>query len=270
MANELCNLSSVDPNLPACELSTEEKQTLFDNLKNLISRVSNEDYEPNIIYKDDKVVEFSCFLLSIYENHEIKKYSSISEVLESYYGSSIKTNTIKQKSANLRKIVSNAIERTSKKLDLQIKQYKDTDKKEKFRIYGELINTYGYNIDPKKKKFTAINYYDGNEIEIPLDPNLSMVENAQKYFKKYNKLKRTFEALTLQIRDSKNELKHLDSIQTYLEIADSESDLAEIKEELMDFGYVKRRSQANKNKRKNKNSKSKPYHYISSDGFIYM
>lgn len=267
MANELCNLSSVDPNLPARELSTEEKQTLFDNLKNLISRVSNEDYEPNIIYKDDKVVEFSCFLLSIYENHEIKKYSSISEVLESYYGSSIKTNTIKQKSANLRKIVSNAIERTSKKLDLQIKQYKDTDKKEKFRIYGELINTYGYNIDPKKKKFTAINYYDGNEIEIPLDPNLSMVENAQKYFKKYNKLKRTFEALTLQIRDSKNELKHLDSIQTYLEIADSESDLAEIKEELMDFGYVKRRSQANKNKRKNKNSKSKPYHYISSDGF---
>ena len=94
-----------------------------------------------------------------------------------------------------------------------------------------------------------------------------MVENAQKYFKKYNKLKRTFEALTLQIRDSKNELKHLDSIQTYLEIADSESDLAEIKEELMDFGYVKRRSQANKNKKKNKNAKSKPYHYISSDGF---
>ena len=271
MANELCNLSSVDPTLPASELSEDEKQVFFDNLKNLINRVNKGDYEPNIIYKDDKVVEFSCFLLSIYENHESKEFSSISEVLELYYGSSIKNNTIKQKSANLRKIVSNAIERTSKKLDLQIKQYKDTDKKEKFRIYGELINTYGYNIDPKMKKFTTINYYDGSEIEIPLDPNLSMPENAQKNFKRYNKLKRTFEALTVQIKDTKNELKHLDSIQTYLEIADSESDLAEIKEELMDFGYVKRRIQAKKNKKQNKNAKSKPYHYISSDGFdIYV
>lgn len=271
MANELCNLSSVEPSLPPSELSTEEQHDLFENLKKLINLVNNRDYEPNIIYKDDKVVEFSCFLLSIYENYETQKYSSISEVLELYYGSNIKTNTIKQKSANLRKIVSNAIERTSKKLDLQRKQYKDTDKKEKFRIYGELINTYGYNIDPKKKKFTTINYYDGNEIVIPLDPNLSMTENAQKYFKKYNKLKRTYEALTIQIKDTENELKHLDSIQTYLEIADSEADLTEIKEELMDFGYVKRRIQAKKNKKQNKNAKSKPYHYISSDGFhIYV
>lgn len=184
MANELCNLSSVDPSLPPNELSTEEKQHLFYNLKKLINRVNKGDYEPNIIYKDDNVVEFSCFLLNIYENYEFQKYSSISEVLELYYSSNIKTNTIKQKSANLRKIVSNTIERTSKKLDLQRKQYKDTNKREKFRIYGELINTYGYNINPKKKKFTTINYYDGKEIEIPLNPSLSMTENAQKYFKK--------------------------------------------------------------------------------------
>lgn len=266
MANELCYRADVDASMPANTLSTQDKDRLFQAFLGLIKLVENKQYEPNIVYENGQAEEFSCFVLSIYKNADIKHFSSISKVLETYYGARAKENTIKQKSANLRKIVSNAIERTSKKLDLQQKQYKDTEKRDKYRIYGELINTYGYNVDPKDEKFTAINYYNGQEVTIHLDPNLSMAENSQKFFKRYNKLKRTYEALTVQIKDTKEELSHLDTIQTSLNMADSESDLAEIKEELMDFGYVKRRMKGKK-KGKKKNQKSKPHHYISSDGF---
>ena len=265
MSNELCCLAGIDSSIPTNELSADDRNNLFTAFKTLIKQVEKENYEPNIIYENNKPIEFSCFRLNIYKGSEIKSYDSISQVLETYYSSKAKSNTIHQKSANLRKTVSNATERASKKLDLQIKQYKDTEKRDKFRIYGELINTYGYNVDPKDKKFTALNYYNGEEVEIPLDPNLTMVENAQKNFTKYNKLKRTHKALTKQIRDSRNELKHLDSISTSLEIANSDADLNQIKDELMDFGYVKRRLQGKK-KKKQKDGKSKPYHYISSDG----
>lgn len=266
MANELCYRAGIDSYMPTSGLSDEEKVHLYDTYEALIKQVEEKEYEANIIYENKVPVEFSCFILKIYEDSEIKTFSSMAEVLETYYSSKSKSNTINQKSANLRKTVSNAIERTSKKLDLQTKQYKDTEKREKFRIYGELINTYGYNEDPRDKKFTAINYYNGEEIEIPLDPNLSMAENAQKNFNKYNKLKRTYEALTIQIKETKKELDHLDSIKTSLDIAGSEADLSQIRRELMDFGYVKRRIQGKK-KKNQKEIKSKPYQYISSDGF---
>lgn len=266
MANELCYRALVDSSMSTSALSEYEKNNLFDTFKILIKQLEEKEYVPNIIYKNDEPVEFSSIVLHVYEDSKVVKFTSISEVLVTYYSSKIKGNTIHQKSANLRKIVSTAIERTSKKLDLQIKQYDDTKKREDFRVRGELINTYGYNVDPKDKRFTALNYYDGQEIEISLDPNLTMTENAQKYFTKYNKLKRTYEALTIHIKETKDELEHLDSIKTSLEMADSEADLTEIREELMDFGYVRRRINSKK-KKKQKEAKSKPYHYISSDGF---
>ncbi len=268
MANELCYRADIDSSKSANELSGEEQSSLYESFQNLVGQVESKDYTSNIIYKNEKPHEFSCFRLGLYEDSQIKEFTSISEVLETFYVSKINTNTIHQKSANLRKVVSNAIERTSKKLDLQLKQYGDTKKREDFRIYGELINTYGYNVDPKDKKFSATNYYNGEEVEIPLNPHLTMAENAQKYFTKYNKLKRTYETLTIKIKDTKKELEHLDSIKTYLEMATTEADLHGIREELMDFGYVRRRIQGKKNK-KQKIVKSNPYHYVSSDG-IHM
>ncbi len=89
-----------------------------------------------------------------------------------------------------------ALERNCKKYDLQDRQLKDTEKREKYRIYGELINTYGYSLPEGAKELTALNYYDGKEITIPLDPARTPQENAQRYFSRYNKLKRTYEALS--------------------------------------------------------------------------
>ena len=93
-----------------------------------------------------------------------------------------KITRIRQKSSDLRRIVQTALERNRKKFDLQTRQMKDTEKMEKYKVYGELINTYGYNLESGCKSFQALNYYTNEEITIPLDPTLTPQENAKKIF----------------------------------------------------------------------------------------
>jgi predicted ribosome quality control (RQC) complex YloA/Tae2 family protein len=171
---------------------------------------------------------------------------------------------MRQKSADLRKIVSTCIERTSKKYDLQLKQLKDTEDRDKYKVYGELINTYGYSVEPGAKSFTALNYYTNEEIEIPLDSTISVLDNSKKYFARYNKLKRTYEALEKLTVETKEELEYLQSVQTFLDMTMDENALLQLKEELTMCGYIKGRYGKKGDK---KTVKSKPYHYISSDGF---
>ena len=263
MANEICYRASIDGDAAVASLSDTEQATLYGELVRLKSQLQNHEFALCIIYQGKTPLEFACMELSMYPDMETKTFSSISEVLETYYAEKEVVTRIRQKSTDLRKIVSNAIERTAKKYDLQRKQLKDTEKKEKYKIYGELLHTYGYDVQPGQKELTCINYYDGNEITIPLDTQLTAMENAKKYFDRYGKLKRTYEALHVLVEETRAELEHLESISNSLEIARDENDLMMIKEELMDYNYVKRHGQS---KKKNK-SKSKPFHYISSDGF---
>lgn len=267
LANEVCFLASLDSNQPINTLNDIEQVHLYRTLQRLIDRIKEAEYTPNIIYKEKEPIEFSSFLLKLYEGNEIKEYSSISKVLEDYYALKNTITRIRQKSTDLRKIVHNAIERNSKKYDLQLKQLKDTDKRDKYKVYGELITTYGYNLEPGSKKLTCLNYYTNEEITIPLDETLSPMDNAKRYFEKYNKLKRTYEALTVHIAETKSELDHLASIQTSLDIALMEEDLVELKEELIEYGYMKRKSAPGRKGNKKEKVTSKPFHYISSDGF---
>ena len=183
-------------------------------------------------------------------------------MLETYYSTRSRITRIRQKSADLRHIVQTALERNRKKYDLQIRQLKDTENRDKFKVYGELINTYGYNLSEGAKKLEALNYYNNEMVSIPLDPTKTPQENAQRYFAKYNKQKRTFEALSELSRETKDEISYLESVQTALDIAMTEDDLTGIKEELAGAGYIKRRFTRKKPKIKNT-----PLHYISSDGY---
>lgn len=274
MANEVCYRASFDAEQATSALSEAEKLHLYKNLERLIEDLRNNIYVPTIIYRGEEPLEFASCHLSLYQTNKgdlsSVTYDSISTVLETYYGTKNQITRIRQKSVDLRKIVSNALERSRKKLDLQQKQLKDTEKREKYKIYGELITTYGYGLEEGAKKLVCTNYYDNSEITIPLDDSLSAMENAKKYFDKYSKLKRTFEAVTIQLKETKEELAHLESISTSLDIALNEEDLIQLKEELMDFGYVKRKYHSAKEKRNSK-VKSKPFHYLSSDGYdIYV
>ncbi|MDD3174531.1 MAG: NFACT RNA binding domain-containing protein [Herbinix sp.] len=273
LANELCCRASIEASEATNTLSEAALLHLFNNFSRLIEDVKSGNFTPNIVSQDSVPVEFSSVALTCYTNHEVQSYDSISVLLETFYASKDSVARIRQKSFDLRKVVSNAIDRASKKYDLQHKQLQDTDKRDKFKIYGELITAYGYGLEPGTKVLNTINYYDDKEISIPLDPTLSPLENAKHYFEKYSKLKRTYEALTTQIKETSDELTHLESIRTSLEIATEENDLAALKRELTEYGYIRRKFVSGPNKLvKKANSqksgvKSKPFHYISSDGY---
>lgn len=270
MANELCHRASIDSQEPVQSLSEAAGLHLYHNLARLMEGITNGSFDPNIVSKDGMMTEFSSVELSCYQGYDIQHYSSVSALLEDFYASRDAAARIKQKSFDLRKIVSNALDRTSKKYDLQLKQLKDTEKRDKYKVYGELITAFGYGLEPGAKILTALNYYDENkEIKIPLDPTITPLENAKHYFHKYSKLKRTFDALSTQIQETKDELTHLESIRTALEIAADENDLAAIKRELTEYGYIRHKyvNAPHKSEKKAKTPKSKPLHYISSDGY---
>lgn len=267
MAEEICHRANIDGGIPTDGLSPLEKLHLSHTFLSLMEDIKSETFTPNIVYQGREPVEFAPFPLTQYEDLKTVSYPSISQVLETYYAEKNIVTKMRQKSVDLRKIVQTALERNLKKYQLQQKQMKDTEKKEKYRIWGELINTYGYGLEPGIKSMEALNYYTNETITIPLDSTLTPQENAKKYFDKYSKMKRTAEALEHLLQETKSEIEHLESISASLDIALSEDDLAQIKEEMMEYGYIRRKYTSGKKVK----ITSKPFHYLSSDGFhIYV
>lgn len=261
-AEEVCHIAGVDSSVPAKEYSEDILRHLFHQFELYLAPVKEGNFSPAIYYDGREPKEFSALPLTHFSGYRREEFSSISEVLKTYYATRNALLRIRQKSADLRHVVQTALERNRKKYDLQLRQLKDTENRDKFKVYGELINTYGYNVEEGAKKMEALNYYTNEMITIPLDPTKTPQENAQRYFAKYNKQKRTFEALSELIRETKDDITYLESIQTALDIARTEDDLAGIKEELVNSGYIRRKFTKKKVKLKNT-----PLHYISSDGY---
>ena len=131
-----------------------------------------------------------------------------------------------------------------------------------YKVYGELLHTYGYNIEQGAKEFTCLNYYTNEDITIPLDNTKTPMENANRFFEKYNKLKRTKEALDVQIVETQGDIEYLESVLSCLDMSESEDDLKAIKDELTAEGYVKKHVKGKKEK-----YKSTPLHYKTSEGY---
>lgn len=268
MANELIYRSSLSEKNLANELSELEKLHLYRNFREFMEGISKKQFTPTMIWKGDTPAEFASVPLTIYENsagYQTKIFESISQMLYQYYNTKEIVGRIHQKSADLRRITQTVLERSLKKYDLQKRQLTDTEKRDKYKVYGDLLTTYGYELSGGEKSLTCENYYTGKEITIPLDETKSAVENAKRYFEKYAKLKRTYEALSEQIQETMDEIEHLNSISNALDIARKEEDLTAIRRELSESGYIKRHTQGKQASRKTE--KSKPLHYLSSDGF---
>lgn len=269
IAEEIIIRASLSSQSSCVSLSELEYTHLFHTIENLLEDINTHNFNPNIIYKGEEALEFSSIRLFSYKNESYNEvdYTSVSKMLYDYYYAREVFLLNRQKSFDLRKIVNTALERASKKYDLQEKQLQDADKKDIYRVYGDLLNTYGYSLKSGESSFTTENFYDNNnEITIPLDKNKSAKENAKKYYDKYAKLSRTTKALSEEILKTKSDIEHLQSIQTALEVSSDDESLSQIRQELVDFGYIKKHSSSKKQK-----ITSHPYHYISSDGYdIYV
>ncbi len=268
VAQSICCMAGLDSDRGANTFDDNELCKLSGPLSDLAKKIAAGDFCPAMIVNDeDDPVEFEVTDLAQYQDMKRVYFDTVSKMLISYYAKRNEYTRIRQKSSDLRKIVSTAIERNVKKYDLQQKQLGDTGKMDKYKLYGELLQTYGYSAEEGADKITCENYYTGEQITIPLDPTISAMTNSVKYFDRYNKLKRTKEAVTQQLAETTETLEHLRSVASSLDIATSEDDLAQIKEELIASGYIKGKGDA----KKKRSTKSRPLHYISSDGFdIYV
>ena len=268
LAQELCFEAGVDSDLPTTVIEQTDFRSLYRAVNTLTDRITQGKFTPCIAYEGGRPIEFAAVPLTIYPEAALTPYESMSMLLETYYAQKNAVSRIRQKSADLRRIAQMLLERDVKKYDLQMKQMEDTAKRDTYRIYGELLNTYGYDAKPGARALEALNYYTNEMITIPLDPTLSATENAKRYFDKYGKLKRTFEALEELTVQVKAEIDHLETILSALDIAIREEDLVEIKEEMTQCGYIRRKGPVSAKKVK---VTSRPFHYVSSDGYdIYV
>jgi predicted ribosome quality control (RQC) complex YloA/Tae2 family protein len=269
-ANEIACRCHLDADQSTASLTEIEKNSLYKCFKAMMHDIEANRYNP-VIIKDresSKPLEYSAFPLESYRNMETVSYSSISEVLETFYSERNQFTNMHQRSTDLRKVVTTLLERNHKKLDLQKRQYKDTDKMDKYKLYGELLQAYAYSLPTEiPKSVTVNNYYDNTELSIPLDETKSYMDNSNRYFEKYNKCKRTRIALDEYMEETANTISHLDSILTAISLAESENDLNEIRRELNDYGFIKKHIE----KKKASSQKSKPLHFVTDDGFhIYV
>ncbi|MCD8238304.1 MAG: NFACT family protein [Clostridiales bacterium] len=268
-AGEICLRGGVDPS-DNCEILGEERlNSLFKAFESFMNDVKEGSFSPHIYFKNDGTPkEFAPFRLLSLEPMSFKEVSTCSELLEDFYSKRDMLFRMGQKTHDLRKLVTNNIERCVKKKDIQQRTLKSIEKREKHRLYGELLISYAYSITSGAKEAKVINFYDEEqkEITIPLDEALSVQENAAKYFKKYNKEKRTYAALQVQMKENDEELYYLESVLNSIEECKSEDDIKEIRRELFEQGFIKKHKGFEKNKKSQK--KSAPMRFVSSDGFV--
>ncbi len=282
-ASEFIRVAGVDGDRIVSELDVNERESVEKVFSSVIEKIRIGGFSPVVYYHDGVPAEYAAIDTGMYP--EKKTGYGMSGTLELFYREKELHVRIRQRSAELRRAVQNATERVSKKLGLQEKQCRDTEKREKNRLYGELIRAYAWQIEEGADKCVLQDYNTGEDVCISLDPTLSPQDNANKYFDKYKKQKRTYEALSVYIKQSMKALEHLESIQVALDMAQNEDDLKEIRQELYDAGYISgEKGMSGKNgkgsngkgKGKNAGTKAKglcsaPLHYVTEDGYhIYV
>ena len=290
MAEELCHRAAISNDRSASSMTDTDRASLWREFSALMRDTAEGTFAPSIYYKKEDggrrgaPAGYAAVSMRIFTDFAARfeevRFDSMSELLETFYDQKNEVTRIRQKSVDLRHVVQTILERDIHKYDLQLKQIRDTEKRDKYRIYGELLNAYAYSIPEGAKSCEVDNYYTGEKIRIPLDPMLTPTQNAKKYFDRYTKLKRTYEALTTLTEEVKSEIDHLESIRTSLDLATGEGDLAQIRQELEDSGLVRRHAGGGKKrpgfdksgkKGRARTPVGKPLHYISSDGYdIYV
>ena len=219
--------------------------------------------------ESDKVCEFTVMQITHYgKSRACVQYSSFGELIDAFYEGKEKSERIKQLASDVFNLLSNAETRLKKKIATLKQELSDTRQMETFKLYGDLITANMYALSRGMTKAELVNYYDENApvISIPLDSRLSPSANAQKYYKKYAKLKTATVHLTEQISIAEKELDYIYTVFDSLTKADGESDIAQIRHELYLSGYASRM----KNSIQQKNIKSSPLKFITESGYEVM
>ena len=267
IAKEICFRADVFENTSVNEISSEDINTVYKEFISLFKDIKNNIYNPSMVIDEsiDKVLDFSCINLNQFSNLSIINDDSISKILENYYATKDIKDRIHQRSSDLRKSISIKLDRLYNKLNKQQNELLESENADIYKVKGELITSYIYMIEKGMENIEVPNFYDPEykNIKISLNKNFTPSENAQKYFKKYNKMKTAKKEITSQVEITKEEVNYLENILLSIENCETLAELMDIREELTKVGYLRGKI----NNKKETKLTTKPHEFISSDGF---
>ena len=252
---------------PETEIDCENAKVLLGEFKKLVESLKNCDFTPNAVYdSENNGIEYSFILLSQYgKNAEIREYESFSALLTDYFGRKEESVNIGRYSREILKTVNSHLSRSQKKLALLKNELKDCDAMEDMRIRGDVITANIYRIRQGDSEVTGMDYESGNEITVSLDVALAPAKNAQRYYKKYSKMKRASVMLAEQIQKTEAVCDYLVGVIGFIDRAASPKELAEIKLELAEGGFISDKTVGDKKK---KTPASKPLSFTTTDGLL--
>ncbi|MBQ3107843.1 MAG: NFACT family protein [Firmicutes bacterium] len=238
---------------------------LFALLQDLSHKLITRELQPVVYLKEDGTpADFHAFPLEdLASRCRALTFGSVSEAAEYYFSHKAASNRMKQKSTDLLRTAEAILSKyqlKKQKLSEELLQAQDSDK---YRLYGELLTASLHTVTPGAPSAQVLNYYDNTTISIPLDPRFSPSKNAQRYFKKYAKARTAIKEKTQQLLETDENIEYLESILAYVESAGTPEEIEELRQELVEGGYLRKR----KDHFKPSKSKLQPYAYTTSDGF---
>ncbi len=269
LSRSLCFQAQLDESGDILALSSDDRCALWTALATLKAHIADSTFSPVIIKAQDsgKYIDLSSVSLAHFtpQDFEVVQMDSISATTNEYYGKKDKVNRMLHKTQNLRKFLTQRIDRLNNKLQKLKEEQLYAENADDSKLLGELIHANLYQIEKGMHRVTVQNYYEENapEITINLDSRLTPSENAQRYFKKYNKLKTAQDKLLVQIEEAQSDLDYLEQVMTAVELSSDPANIEEIRQELVETGIMKRKHQ----KKTKGSTKLKPMHYLSSEGY---
>ena len=243
-----------------------DPEKLLSKVDAILAKLEAGEVQPTMLVRADKPVDFSFRpILQYGPATELRFFDSFSALLDAYYQTRETADSVRQKGQDFIKSLTHARDRLVRKMALQEKELEQTQNRDQHRIYGDLITANLYRMEKGMKVLRTENYYDPDcaEIEIPLDPMKNPQQNAAKYYKAYTKAKTAQEMLTIQLEKGAAERDYLDSVLDSISRAEGDRDLEEIRQELTETGYLRRKG---KGKNQMKRPSSKPMEFRSSTG----
>ncbi|WP_440895234.1 Rqc2 family fibronectin-binding protein [Amphibacillus sp. Q70] len=262
LVQSLMGISPLIANDVCMSAETDSAQSVTHSLVKRLDQVKQGDFSPLIHH--DKKEDFHVLELESFTG-KIERFETVSGMIDQFYQDKASRDRVKQQAGDLNRLLRNEWERNQRKIKKQQQTLKKAEQAESYQKYGELLTAHLHLVKKGDHQVTVIDYYDPNQAEITIDlnPNKTPSENAQSYFKTYQKLKTSKRKLKIEIDKARAEINYFEQLIQQLETARLE-DIEEIRNELREEGYLKVKRK--NNKLKNKPKKPSPERFYATDG----
>ncbi|NLU49871.1 MAG: fibronectin/fibrinogen-binding protein [Syntrophomonadaceae bacterium] len=264
-ARQVCHQAGLDPDLPAGECGEFEISTIFAACRSLVEQVTTGYARPTVLVsRQGEAVEFAPYTL-IPDNRDSSTcipFATTSQLVDSFFQEKLTRARMDSLKTNLLRLVKSHLDKSYRRRFLLEEDLAQARASEKFKLWGELLTAYAYQLKKGRAKVELHNYYTGEPVTIDLQPHLSPIDNAQRYFRAYNKAKASIYHASMRLRTTDDEIVYLESVAVALQQAETAIELDEIVEELGKEGYISEKTR----RFCPSGERSKPRVFTSSDG----